>query len=90
MGFALGLSYDRLPPQVPLFYSRPEGENQIADTIYLVIIPLIQWTLILCNMIFYKKLFKDTIFIKKILEFLNIAIIIITTYIFIRVLFLIA
>lgn len=35
------LSWSRLPPEVPLFYSLPWGENQLADQIWLLVLPLL-------------------------------------------------
>ena|SRR3989344_7569869 len=35
----LGVNFRRLPPVVPLYYSLPWGEEQLANIIYLFIIP---------------------------------------------------
>ena len=49
---------DKLPPQIPLFYSRPWGEEQLATPSYLVI-PLA--LIVLCGGIFLvaKKIVAD-------------------------------
>lgn len=35
----LGLFYSSLPSQVPLFYSHPWGEEQLAEPVWLVVLP---------------------------------------------------
>jgi len=37
---AIGLVFVHLPPQIPLYYSRPWGEDQITTPIFLFILPL--------------------------------------------------
>ncbi len=42
-------AYPHLPPQVPLFYSRPWGEEQLVAPIFLVILPLLSFFIFLLN-----------------------------------------
>ncbi len=41
--------FSQLPPQVPLYYSRPWGEAQLAPTHHLFILPLIATFFLLLN-----------------------------------------
>ena len=36
----LGFTFKRLPPEVPMFYSFPWGQDQLGKSIYLIILPL--------------------------------------------------
>lgn len=40
-GGLLGIFFAKLPPQVPLWYSRPWGEEQLASPVFLVLVPTI-------------------------------------------------
>ena len=45
----LALAYPHLPPQVPLFYSRPWGERQLAAPVFLAIFPFLSFLIFLLN-----------------------------------------
>lgn len=60
----LGVSYPFLPPQVPLFYSRPWGEAQLAAPFQLFLLPglsLAIWLVngVLSNLIGKKEFFSS-------------------------------
>lgn len=40
----------QLPPEVPIFYSRPWGESQLADARWLVILPAVSFIVSLGNL----------------------------------------
>ena len=42
-------SYDDLPPQIPLFYSLPWGQNQLANTSYIFILPISSTVILIIN-----------------------------------------
>lgn len=84
------LKLKTLPPQIPLFYSRPWGENQLADTWIIFLIPLILNFLYIINGFLYKKLFLGNDLIKKIFGYLDLLLIIGFTFIFIRIVLLIS
>ena len=48
-----------LPPQVPLFYSQPWGNSQLANPVYLILLPAISLGLLVIN------LFLSLSFLKK-------------------------
>ncbi len=80
--------FSSLPPQIPLFYSKPWGEDQLADSWLILILPLTMNFLFFINLYFYKKFFLENNFIKKIIDYLNLFIIISITLIFIKIIFL--
>jgi len=45
----LVFAYSHLPPQVPLFYSRPWGEKQLVAPVFLVILPILSFFIFLLN-----------------------------------------
>ncbi|OGK17211.1 hypothetical protein A2774_02310 [Candidatus Roizmanbacteria bacterium RIFCSPHIGHO2_01_FULL_39_12c] len=78
-----------LPPQIPLFYSNPPGENQLADTWMIGILPLFMNSLFFLNRFINFRLFKNEEFIQKIFQYLNLFLIISFTLIFAKIIFLI-
>jgi len=49
-------AYPHLPPQVPLFYSRPWGEKQLAAPVFLAIFPFLSFLIFVLN-IFLGRIF---------------------------------
>ena len=47
----LGLSWFKLPPQVPLFYSLPWGKEQLASPVFLWLLPGSSLALVLINLL---------------------------------------
>lgn len=56
-----------LPPEVPLFYSLPWGKKQLADKVFIFILPLSSILVLLLNLFLAKKIKEDFIIIKEIL-----------------------
>ena len=54
-----GLFTWQLPPQIPLYYSLPTGESQLADKNMFILIPLLSVGIIVINSILI-RLNKDT------------------------------
>jgi hypothetical protein len=53
---AIAVFWSKLPPQIPLFFSKPRGETQLAPT-YMIFIPLgISLILLFINSIFSQAL----------------------------------
>ena len=89
MALAIILNLNHLPPQIPLFYSKPSGEDQLADIWMIILLPLILNGIILLNNFFIKRFFSKDEFVKKIFYYLNFSIIIAVTFIFIKIIFLV-
>ena len=81
--------FNLLPPQIPLFYSKPPGEDQLADTWNILLIPVLMNFLYVLNNIIYPKYFKQDDLLKKIFYYLNLFIIISFTLILIKIIFVI-
>jgi len=79
--------FGTLPPQIPLFYSKPPGEDQLADTWMILLLPLLMNFLFFFNNFFYRRYFKENILAKKILYYLNLLISISFTIIFAKIIF---
>jgi hypothetical protein len=84
------LRFNTLPPQIPLFYSRPTGEEQLADLWMIFILPFLLNFFYFLNQYLENKLFSDNPLIKKIFYYFNIVLMIIISLVFIRIIFLIS
>lgn len=58
----------KLPPNLPLFYSLPWGENQLAKTHQLLIIPATFLCVALINLIIYLQINDNYLIFKRILS----------------------
>lgn len=78
-----------LPPQIPLFYSRLEGDAQITDVLMIFLLPALSSTIVAVNHFVTRKYFKENHFVQMVTYYVNISVIIIITFIFIRIIFLV-
>lgn len=90
MAFVLVLKFNRLPPQIPIFYSRLWGEDQLAEWWMIFLLPIISNLFFFLNLFLYKRFFFKNEFVKKIVIYLNLFIIISLTLIFIKIVFLVS
>lgn len=79
-----------IPPQIPLFYSLPVGEDQLVEWWMIFLVPAMMNILCILNILIYRKYFHKELFERTLLRYLNMTIIGICTYIFIRIIFLVA
>lgn len=86
-GFILRLS--RLPPQIPLLYSKPWGEDQLVDLWLIFTMPFILNLFVFLNNFIVKKYFTDNFLIKKIIYYFNLFLIFTLTFAFLRIIFLV-
>lgn len=84
------LRFSRIPPQSPLFYSQLWGENQLADTWLIFLLPVFLNLLFFLNNYFFKKVYSDNELIKNIFYYLNLFLIFSFTLIFIKIIFLVS
>ncbi len=84
------LRFNRLPPQSPLFYSRLWGEDQLADTWLIFLLPAFLNLLFFVNNHIMKRYYSDNELVKKIFYYLNIFLIVSFALIFIKIIFLIS
>ena len=87
LGVMIGVfvfKFQKLPPEIPLFYSRPGSNNQVADLFFIFIIPILILLFISVNNIAL-KLVGDNRLLKKIIYYTNLIIIVIFTTIFTKI-----
>jgi hypothetical protein len=87
MALAFIFKMSSLPPQLPLFYSRPFGEEQLGEVWYIFLLPVLMHSLLFLNLYFYNRFFLPDQFIKKIFGIVNWTIILSLTFIFIKIVF---
>ncbi len=90
MAIVFGLKFNTFPPQIPLFYTRALGEDQLADSWLIILLPLLMNVLFIANSFVYRKYFNDNKLVKKVVKYMNVFICISFTFIMIRILFLVA
>lgn len=77
------------PPEIPLFYSKPNGELQITESWMIFLIPFLLNIIFFINNYLLNKFFLNEEIIKKIFYYLNLFLIISFSLIFIKIVFLI-
>lgn len=84
------VKFQTLPPQIPLFYSKPPGEDQLTDTWVILILPLLMNLLFFLNSFIFKRYFNHDLFANKVFYFTNLFLIVSFALIFIKIVFLIS
>lgn len=79
-----------IPPQIPLFYSRPEGELQLSEWWFIFLIPILLNSLYALNKFLVKKYFTENTFVKTFAYYFNIFLIVSFTIIFLKIIFLVS
>lgn len=90
MAGVLVWKFNTLPPQIPLFYSLPLGEDQLGDTWIIIIVPLTMNIIFILNQFIVKRYFQDNDLIENLSYYLNLFILVSFTLIFIKIIFLVA
>jgi len=85
----LFLFWQKFPPQVPLFYSRPWGKEQLAHPKFLLILPLGIIVISLVNIFMANFFFKKFPFLSQILSWNTVLISLLTTIAIIKIITLI-
>ena len=81
--FFLQKSY--VPPQIPLFYSKQVGEDQVGEWWMIFIIPICMNIFIFINFFVIKKFFPANEFISRTLQVANVLIVLSFTFIFVKI-----
>jgi hypothetical protein len=82
---AVLLNFNHLPPQIPLLYSKPWGEDQLADVWMIIVLPFFLNGLYFLNNALYRRFFSGNEFVKKNIDYLNIFLMVSITLIFIKI-----
>lgn len=83
------LNINRMPPEIPLYYSRPQGEAQIAPWWMLFALPLIMNGFVVLNGYLAKRLFKDNQLITQTFRIFTYSAIVSLTLVFLKIILLI-
>lgn len=78
-----------LPPQLPLLFSLPEGEEQIVDSYLIFLLPFSSSFLVFLNFYLVKKIFSQEKFILAIVYILNLLISSLAFFFFVKIIFLV-
>lgn len=84
------LKLGTMPPEIPLFYSLIEGENTITPSYYIFLLPIISLLITVLNIFVYRRIFTHDLFVRKVLYYASVCAILISTCVFLKILFLIA
>jgi len=84
------LRFSTLPPQIPLFFSKIAGEEQLGDTWMIFILLILANFFYFINNYIVRRFFSQNEFVKTTLKFVNIFIVVSLTLIFVRIIFLIS
>jgi len=79
-----------IPPQIPLLYSLPIGEDQLVEWWMIFLIPILMNGLYVLNSFIYQKYFHREDFEKAMLRAVNMTVLGICTYLFVRIVFLVS
>ena len=82
--------FSTLPPQIPLFYSKITGEEQLGDTWMIFLLLILANIFYFLNDYVVKRFFSQNEFVKTILKLLNIFVVISLSLICIKTIFLIS
>ncbi|MCA9372007.1 hypothetical protein KC726_03860 [Candidatus Woesebacteria bacterium] len=86
---ATGFLFRFIPPEVPLYYSQPWGDKQLADNWQLLVLPVLMHIFVGINTLMKKRIFKTEAFASSILYIVNITTIVVFSLVYIKILFLI-
>ena len=84
------LNMKTVPPQIPLLYSLPIGEDQLVEWWMIFIIPIIMNLFYVLNSYVYNTFFFQEQFERVLLRYANGVVIGISTYLFMRIIFLVS
>lgn len=83
------LTMNRLPPQIPLFYSRQWGEFQLADLWFIALLPLLMHIFFFLNILFVRRVFPGEAIANHIIRIANWTLVVLFTGIFLKIIFLV-
>lgn len=85
MALTFVLRYSHLPPQIPLFYSYPSGEDQVVDLWMIIILPIVMNVFFFTNQLLLRRFFRGNEVIKKLINVTNIFLVVAITLIFVKI-----
>lgn len=89
MALVMVWKFQALPPQIPLFFSLPTGEDQLTEWWMIFLIPLLINALFFLNTSIQNTLFANNTFTRSFIRYLNGALIVVGSFLFIRIILLV-
>jgi hypothetical protein len=89
MFVSLILGFNRLPAQIPLYYTNNWGEDQLADIWMIALVPLLMHIFFFLNWWIASKWFKKEEFPYTLLTYLNYIIVVVAPLIFLKIILLV-
>lgn len=86
----LVLKWESLPPELPLYYSRPWGDEQIAPRIFVGIFPLISIVFLILNTLLSRMFFYTEHLLSTVLLWSAMLVVILSSIGLIKILFLVS
>jgi hypothetical protein len=62
-------AYPKLPPQIPLFFSRPWGEQQLVQPILIIVLPILSLVFLITNSLTASMFLDKDVFLSQLLTF---------------------
>lgn len=84
------VEFGHLPPQIPLFYSKPWGEDQLAEVWMIFLLPILFDVFVVGNYFIAKKIFSDDLYVKKLLSYVNIFLVAVFFLVYLKIFLLIS
>jgi hypothetical protein len=84
------IDYGNFPPQIPLFYSKPWGEDQLAEVWMIFLLPVLLDIFVIGNYFIVKKIFSGDPYVKKLLSYVNIFLVVVVFLIYLKIFLLIS
>jgi len=84
------VEFGHLPPQIPLFYSKPWGEDQLAEVWMIFLLPILLDIFVVGNYFIAKKIFSDDLYVKKLLSYVNIFLVAVFFLVYLKIFLLIS
>ncbi len=67
------INLNKLPPQIPLFYTKPWGEDQLAELWVIFLIPFLFNFYYFINQYIKTRFFKENDFVEKLFFYTNLS-----------------
>lgn len=90
MGAVFFWRFPTMPPQIPLFFSHSQGEDQLGEWWMIFLLPVFLNVFIFINKLVFRAFFKGNVFVEKVFYYLDLFLIVTFTLIFLKIIFLIS
>lgn len=64
----IAVSFGRLPGEIPIFYSRPWGDEILGAPVFISILPMSGFIALFLNFLMFRLFAKDDVFLERVLS----------------------